>query len=596
VRTIISIDCVFRSDIRKEGSVLTASCGLITALSKTPTPIRVSEQACRLCKGGSIEESLRANPVLPSLVFEACQQRIHEVQINTEELRQLQQIMQLAEQSLVANSFGNLCRERNWACDVITVIPAEFTEHSEVDLTLRSIESLLEQQGSRCLIHVLGNNRAGKIAEQIDNPRQVIWHPTVSNMSVGRALQAVITQLQTEYVAWHQTTAIATPTQVRDVLELIWLRGIEMWLAPGSWGSIASAMLSAEDQRSKDLAISLVCRRATLVEMAGFADSEHACEDLVDRAIKQDRRVTLGNSNVSAKAAKTAVHSLTDAPLEPIGFPLQKVACDIVLPFFNYLDYVQQSLEAALQQTHAEVTIHLVDDCSSTDTQAFMNRWKSHPNVRCYRNRTNIGQFMSLNNISAFCDTGLIAVQDADDISLPQRIVTAGNYLRLCDADFFGGAVELFGDEHVIRPVHSETDDLEIIPRAEKRESFFPPATSIPYFLENPTAVFRRSMFQQRGGYADFGTREMNRSSLDSEFLLRCFFSGVRFAITKQVVTQYRVHEASATQNRVTGWGTGPRAEASRIVQEYTRIFRRGQFDPRTFGSLGKYQSETERI
>ena len=87
----------------------------------------------------------------------------------------------------------------------------------------------------------------------------------------------------------------------------------------------------------------------------------------------------------------------------------------------------------------------------------------------------------------------------------------------------------------------------------------------------------------------------MNRTSLDTEFQLRCLFRGVRFAITREVVTRYRVHPESATQDRLTGWGTTPRASSIRQLEERCRLFRGGDFDPRSFGAIGRYTHLTER-
>ena len=271
------------------------------------------------------------------------------------------------------------------------------------------------------------------------------------------------------------------------------------------------------------------------------------------------------------------------------------VRCDVVLPFRGQLNYVREALDGLLRQEHATPTIHLIDDATEEDTTAFLNHWAAHPQLRVYRNRENIGQFQSFNNVSPFWETELVAVQDADDISLPHRLHWAAEMLRESGADYFGGAVELFGDDELIRPVMHESTELELIRRADYRRSFYPQWAKTDYFLENPTAVFRVAMFREMGGYADFGNRLMNRTSLDTEFQLRCLFRGVRFAITREVVTRYRVHPESATQDRQTGWGTTPRAESIRQLEERCRLFRSGDFDPRSFGSLGRYSGVTVR-
>lgn len=271
------------------------------------------------------------------------------------------------------------------------------------------------------------------------------------------------------------------------------------------------------------------------------------------------------------------------------------VPCDVVLPFKGQLDYVREALDSLLNQQFVQPIIHLIDDTTESDTTDFLNEWARHPQLRVYRNRENVGQFQSFNNVAPYWETDLVAVQDADDISLPHRLHWAIQMLQASGADYFGGAVELFGDEDLIRPVMSETTELARMRRADYRRSFYPLWSKTDYFLENPTAVFRTAMFREMGGYADFGSRLMNRTSLDTEFQLRCLYRGVRFAITREIVTRYRVHPESATQNRQTGWGTTPRAASIRQLEERCRIFRSGNFDPRLFGALGRYTHLTER-
>jgi hypothetical protein len=49
-------------------------------------------------------------------------------------------------------------------------------------------------------------------------------------------------------------------------------------------------------------------------------------------------------------------------------------------------------------------------------------------------------------------ETGLVAVQDGDDVSLPCRIRAAGNALRLSGAEIFGGRTRRFGAETTLHP------------------------------------------------------------------------------------------------------------------------------------------------
>ena len=109
-----------------------------------------------------------------------------------------------------------------------------------------------------------------------------------------------------------------------------------------------------------------------------------------------------------------------------------------MLPFRGHFEFLRESLPSVLDQNGAETIVHLIDDATPGGADELLRYWGSHPRVRTYRNSRNLGQFVSFNNVFPYLETDLIAIQDADDISLPHRLHLAGNLLRLADADFFG--------------------------------------------------------------------------------------------------------------------------------------------------------------
>ena len=220
---------------------------------------------------------------------------------------------------------------------------------------------------------------------------------------------------------------------------------------------------------------SLICRRASLVDMGGIADRREngdADAELIFRAAHEHRKFVLTDEPVVTSARSSEEtgplgpaprydHSSRTLRGHALGFAQERVQCDVVLPFCGHLDYLAASLPSVLEQESSETIVHLIDDASPGNTDDVMSYWATHPRVRVYRNTRNIGQFASFNNIFPFLETNLIAIQDADDISLPGRIKIAGNHLRLADADFFGGRFETFVESDDIAPVCG-TNDIRI--------------------------------------------------------------------------------------------------------------------------------------
>lgn len=634
------IQCAFRRELRTEDldpvldSSSSASCELIERISGLNQPVPVSDRACVACGGGGLSEALRGNPVLPSLLFGACHDRLVQINGASEpadpgEVRGLKRWMDWAERDLVSDSMDTTLGTRSWTCDVWVPLWESCSIESLHDRNLASVRSILSQSSAHTQVHLIGNRYAARLAESMNDSRRVRWFAKREDETWGSALQRLVAtpeNVRSQYLAWHDPRFIADPDRIRMALEALWMKGAEFVFAgvnyrgtdvvPGvtpprpkahSWGEVTRESIESDADPLATVEpvtrSTLVCRRASLIDLGGFDDGDDVLGSLTRRVIEHQRPIEMDSRAMlridpdhpdDTSSLQFAVRETAPLPV-PIGFSMESAACDVVLPFFNHLDYVGEALESLVNQEGADVTIHVVDDASTEDTADLRRRWNGNPHIRFYRNQTNIGQFMSFNNVSEFCETGLMAVQDADDVSLPNRICVAANHLRLSDAEFFGGAVTVFGDSQAIRPVLHETNQLETMESYHRRRSFYPPAVGVPYFIENPTAVFRKDMFERIGGYSDFGTRELNRTSLDTEFLLRCYFSGVRFAITEQIVTRYRVHAQSATQNRVTGWGTSVRSRAAEIVQEHAQHFRGGHFDPRVFGSLRRFRDQTIR-
>jgi hypothetical protein len=195
-------------------------------------------------------------------------------------------------------------------------------------------------------------------------------------------------------------------------------------------------------------------------------------------------------------------------------------------------------------------------------------------------------------------ETNLVAIQDADDISLPHRVRLAGNHLRLADADIFGGRFETFeygenrqgDDASQERPSHPYRDKIPYW------ASEYPKRYERSHFLQNTTAVLRKGAFESLRGFSDYGDVDRNKCGLDTEFFVRAHHAGCRFAVTHDVVVRYRWHPSSVTRNSETGWGTQPRDWSTAENERRFMLFHRGPFDPRVLGSLHHSWGQTQRI
>ncbi len=609
-RTTMEVgDCPFRYDTRNETACETAQCRLLDQLtiSSVDATIRVPRGACEACVRRPVEELILDHPVFPSLLYQRCESLLDSPQFANQmaanDLNRLKGRRASAEAAVFAQCDPSKPIHFLPSCDVILVA------NESTPLLIPSIESLCDQIDVAPFIHLVDTGTAAESFDAFSGRWNIERHRMPQGTTAFEALHSIIESLKTPYVAFQSAYGVSEPHRLSVSVRALVDRGAEMFATPCS-GETEFPVPTDSDRGSvrKFGPSTVVMRRATFVDMGGVADN--LAEDdfeFFHRVVHEERRIVVGETSLVQLLAPGIASVLRRPPNYPAtrggtlkslarGFPRVPAACDVVLPFFGHLDYAEESLQGLLDQADAELVIHLIDDATPGDTTSFLQRWSGHPNIRTYRNRENIGQFQSFNSVSRFFETELAAVQDADDISLPHRLSWAGQMLRYSGADFFGGAVELFGDSQNVISDGEGRKTMPSISQGPIRRSVYPAKSRDYYFAENPTAVFRVSTFRELGGFADFGDRLQNRASLDTEFQSRARFHGVRFALSRDIGVLYRVHPQSATQDNVTGWGTAPRTSAGRQFVERCKIFERGPFDPRSFGSLDSIPAVTMRF
>lgn len=587
------LDCLFRSSVEGDGADESADCLLLSRiLSVDAEHCRVARPLCEACMKHVGGQAFANHPVFPSYVFQlATEQQFRST--DSRSAAHWSRWVAKAEAAILQSSQTPSPARVISECDVILSVSDPASPWRSV------LNSLLEQEDAVPIVHLIVRRDVPLDLSQYTPRWNILIHACDEVLKPVEAAVQLAPSLMTEYLAF--------PSEYHPCA-VGWLAGAVRQLRES--GAVVTAAHIQQDEAA-DAAVgqwtilphTVVLRRAALADMLGRnLVAEHSLAEIVLCAIQQKQRVEFDAWNGSERAGAVTVSAIATRPIVANSQskrrsqnPKVAARCDVVLPFHGHLDYVREALESLLQQDRATAIIHLIDDATPEETSAFLNEWARHPQLRVYRNRENIGQFQSFNNVAGYWETDLVAVQDADDISLPHRLDWAATLLHDSGADYFGAAVELFGDEAVIRPVMHECLVLERTPRAGYRHSFYPEWSRTDYFLENPTAVFRTAMFREMGGYADFGDRLMNRTSLDTEFQLRCLYSRVRFVISQDVVTRYRVHPSSATQDRATGWGSVARSESIRQLEARCQWFRDRQFDPRPFGALGRYTHLTER-
>lgn len=209
----------------------------------------------------------------------------------------------------------------------------------------------------------------------------------------------------------------------------------------------------------------------------------------------------------------------------------------VLIPVYNCERYLPQTLESILRQTLTDIEVLVLDDGSSDRSVEIAKTIADRDRRVIVADGNHIGVVAQRNRGISMARAKLIALMDADDVALPQRLAVEAAFLDAHpDVCAVGSQVlRIDGDglpiDHWKLPLrHEEIDEAHIRGR--------------PGAIVNPTVMIRRSVLQQIGGFrADYEFAE------DYDLFLRLGEVG-RLANVPDVLLQYRLHLKSLTFSR----------------------------------------------
>lgn len=176
----------------------------------------------------------------------------------------------------------------------------------------------------------------------------------------------------------------------------------------------------------------------------------------------------------------------------PASSPAQP-RVSVVMPTYNVAAYVEAATESILQQTFTDFELIIIDDGSTDDTWAVLERLAAQdPRIRLERNSANRGISYSRNRGTELAYGEYIAVMDHDDISMPDRLEKQVAYLDAHpEVGVVGGALRfLYGE--TLGPVRT----FPVTPGLIAWTMCF----DIPAW--HPTCMLRRCTLVAVGGYS----------------------------------------------------------------------------------------------
>lgn len=204
---------------------------------------------------------------------------------------------------------------------------------------------------------------------------------------------------------------------------------------------------------------------------------------------------------------------------------------------YNGADYLDQAVESILGQTWDDFEFIVADDASTDGTPEMLARFDD-PRIVRLRNDANLGLARSLNRGLAVARGRYIARQDADDVSLPQRLALQVAYLENHPRVGLVGATASWIDD--------AGRELQIW--RQPTQNALLQETLLRYCpIMHGSVMMRRTALDEVGGQYT-GTF---RTGQDYDLWLR-MSERWDVAVLEDVLYRYRWHEGMASQQRQT--------------------------------------------
>lgn len=202
-------------------------------------------------------------------------------------------------------------------------------------------------------------------------------------------------------------------------------------------------------------------------------------------------------------------------------------AVSVIMPAYNAAAYITEAIESALNQTHRDLELIVVDDGSTDETPSIVAGWAERDPRVIVITQTNHGISAARNAALAASRGRFLALLDSDDAWDPAFLQTQlGVFDRLPDVGVVTGNALHCGGPHDGQAMWSSVNGL----RTLHLDDLLSHETSVCIMT-----VFRRELLEEIGG---FDVRL--RCNEDYQFWLRVALAGHTIVQTPQPLGRYR--------------------------------------------------------
>ncbi|MCQ4315484.1 glycosyltransferase family 2 protein [Stutzerimonas zhaodongensis] len=221
---------------------------------------------------------------------------------------------------------------------------------------------------------------------------------------------------------------------------------------------------------------------------------------------------------------------------------LAECRISVIVPCYNYAEFVGDALRSVLSQDHPSFELIVVDDGSTDDSAAVIQRVIDNARDSSKALRTvfvrqaNQGVSAALNAGLAVAQGEFIASFDADDVMVAGRLRLQADYLAAHpEVGCVGGIAQRIDDQGALLPKKAKN-------RQVKRYDFAQVLANCIVVGGN-LAMYRREAIDRVGGY------DSSIKVQDFQITHKIAYAGYFIDVLPDIVTLYRKHAGGLSRN-----------------------------------------------
>jgi len=205
----------------------------------------------------------------------------------------------------------------------------------------------------------------------------------------------------------------------------------------------------------------------------------------------------------------------------------------VVLPVYNDERFISKSIRSILNQTFTKFEFIIVDDGSTDNTRKIVDDYAKKDNRIEVIHQSNKGQAIARNIAIQIAKGKYIAMQDSDDLSLPNRLEEQLMAIKDLNCDL------LATDFYVV-----DEGDNVIVENAKKKRSIMANLLIGSNPICHGTILFKREKIFEIGGYNSF-----HKKSEDFDLYLRLIEHDGKIFKLDRTLYKYRLRKSSMSGN-----------------------------------------------